>query len=70
MEHAGWNATTVRDIVPDEVRALKQQFAGDLALGGPQIASQLLPYDYLIAEFHVNVMPVAIGAGTPMFPAG
>ena len=59
MEHAGWNATTVRDIVPDEVRALRQQCAGDLAVGGPQIASQLLPYDYLIAEFHVNVLRYA-----------
>jgi len=49
----------VRDIVPDEVRALRQQCAGDLAVGGPQIASQLLPYDYLIAEFHVNVLRYA-----------
>jgi dihydrofolate reductase len=69
LDHADWNTTIVRDIVPDDVRSLKEQFEGDLVVGGPQIAAQLIPHD-LIDEFHVNVMPVAIGAGTPMFPAG
>jgi dihydrofolate reductase len=69
LDHADWNTTIVREIVPDEVRALKEQFEGDLVVGGPVIAAQLIPHG-LIDEFHVNVMPVAIGAGTPMFPAG
>jgi dihydrofolate reductase len=69
LPHADWNTTIVRDIVPDEVRALKDQFTGDLTVGGPRIAAQLIPHG-LIDEFHVNVMPVVVGAGTPMFPRG
>ena len=69
LQHAEWNTTIVRDIVPDEVRALTEQFDGDLTVGGPQIAAQLIPHG-LIDEFHVNVMPVVVGAGTPMFPLG
>jgi dihydrofolate reductase len=69
LQHADRNTTIVRDIVPDEVRALKEQFEGDLSVGGPQIAAQLIPHG-LIDEFHLNVMPIAIGAGTPMFPSG
>jgi dihydrofolate reductase len=58
-----------RDIVPDEVRALKAEPGGDLVVGGPRIAAQLLRRDLIdVVQMYVN--PVVIGAGTPMFPAG
>jgi dihydrofolate reductase len=59
----------VRDIVPDEVRALKEQPGGDLVVGGPNVAAQFLRHD-LIDAVRMYVNPVVIGAGTRMFPAG
>ena len=64
-----WNTTIVRDIVPDEVRALKAQPGGDLVVGGPNVAAQFLRHD-LIDAVRMYVNPVVIGDGTPMFPAG
>jgi dihydrofolate reductase len=69
LEHAAWNTTIVRDIVPDEVRALKAEPGGDLVVGGPRIAAQFLRHDLIdVVQMYVN--PVVIGAGTPMFPPG
>lgn len=34
LKEAGWNTAVVRDVVADEVMALKAQAGGDLALGG------------------------------------
>src|SRR3954465_601199 len=32
LQEVGWNATIVRDVVPEEIEALKDQPGGDLAL--------------------------------------
>jgi dihydrofolate reductase len=69
LESAGWGATIVRDVVPDEVRALKDQPGGDLALGGARLAATFLRHG-LVDEYLLYVHPVAIGAGTPLFPPG
>jgi dihydrofolate reductase len=50
-----------------EVTRLKQETDGVLSLGGPTLAASMLD---LIDEFRLFVMPVAIGAGKPFFPAG
>jgi len=68
LEHADWNTAIVRDIVPDEVRAMKEQPGGDLVVGGPNVAAQFLRHD-LIDAVRMYVNPVVIGAGTRMFPA-
>jgi dihydrofolate reductase len=62
------NATIVRDVVADEVMALKAQPGGDLVVGGPHLAAEFLRQG-LVDEFRVTVHPVLIGAGTPMFPS-
>lgn len=67
LERADWNTTIVRDVVPDEVRALKQQPGGDLGLGGADLAAAFLRHD-LVDEFRVYVHPVLIGRGKPLFP--
>jgi dihydrofolate reductase len=67
-EPTGWNTTVVREVVPDEVRALKDQPGGDLVLGGANVATTFLRHD-LIDEYRVYVHPVIIGRGTPMFQA-
>ncbi|MET9384894.1 dihydrofolate reductase family protein [Streptomyces sp. NPDC002928] len=67
LTHADWNTTIVRDVVPEEVRALKEQPGGDLALSGANLAAEFLRHD-LVDEFRVYVHPVLVGSGTPMFP--
>ncbi|MFF3329072.1 dihydrofolate reductase family protein [Streptomyces sp. NPDC002888] len=67
LQHADWNTTIVRDVVPEEVRALKEQPGGDLALGGADIAAAFLRHD-LVDEFRVYVHPVLVGDGKPLFP--
>ena len=66
LEEAGWNTTVVREVVPEEVRALKARHAGDLALGGADLAAAFLAED-LVDEYRIYVHPVRIGRGKPLF---
>ena len=67
LEHADWNTTVVRDVVPEEVMALKAQPGGDLALGGADLAAAFMRHD-LIDEYRIYVHPIVIGGGKPLFP--
>ena len=67
LERADWNTTVVRDVVPEEVMALKAQPGGDLALGGADLAAAFMRHD-LIDEYRIYVHPVVIGGGKPLFP--
>jgi dihydrofolate reductase len=67
LEQAGWNTTVVREIVPEEVRALKAQPGGDLALGGAGLAAAFMRHD-LIDEYRLYVHPITVGRGKPLFP--
>ena len=67
LERADWNATIVRDVVPEEVRALQAQPGGDLIVGGAVLGATFLEHD-LIDEIRVYVHPVVLGRGKPMFP--
>jgi dihydrofolate reductase len=51
---------------PEAVRALKAR--GDVSVGGPGLASTVIAAG-LVDEFHLFVTPVAVGGGTPVFPA-
>jgi dihydrofolate reductase len=66
LDHADWNATVVRDVVPTEVLKLKEQPGGDLALGGANLAAAFMRYD-LIDEHRLYVHPVLIGRGKRLF---
>jgi dihydrofolate reductase len=66
LERAGSNATIVRDVVAEEVRALKAQPGGDLVLGGAGLAAEFHRLD-LVDEFRIYVHPVLVGDGTPLF---
>ncbi|MBT2481045.1 dihydrofolate reductase family protein [Streptomyces sp. ISL-94] len=66
LQRAGWNTTIVRDVVPEEVAALKAAPGGDLVLGGPDLAAAFLRHD-LVDAYRIYVHPVRIGRGRPLF---
>jgi dihydrofolate reductase len=66
LERADWNTTVVRDLVVDDIKALKAQPGGDLALGGADLGAAFMRND-LVDEYRVYVHPVLIGRGRPMF---
>ena len=67
MATAGWNTIVVRDVVPEEVMALKALPGGDMVLGGAELAAAFLRHD-LIDEHRLYVHPVVLGRGRPLFP--
>ncbi|MFD9333124.1 dihydrofolate reductase family protein [Streptomyces sp. NPDC060028] len=67
LEHADWNSTVVRDVVPAEVAALKAAPGGDLVLGGADLAASFLRHD-MVDAYRIYVHPVRIGRGRPFFP--
>ncbi|MGI5196185.1 dihydrofolate reductase family protein [Streptomyces sp. CA-288835] len=61
------NTTVVPEVVPEEVRALKEQPGGDLGVGGAELAAEFRRHD-LIDEYWLYVNPVILGRGRPLFP--
>src|SRR5438046_9086020 len=45
LEEAEWNATIVREVVPDDIVELKAQPGGDLVLGGADLAATFMRHD-------------------------
>jgi dihydrofolate reductase len=68
LDRAGGNAQLRRDGVADVVAELKAQPGKDLAVGGAGLASGCAQLG-LIDEYRLFVSPVAVGGGTPYFPA-
>ncbi|MDH6220211.1 dihydrofolate reductase family protein [Streptomyces pseudovenezuelae] len=69
LAQVGWNARVVREIVPEEVRALKGDAGGDLWVGGAGVGGAFLRLG-LVDELRVYVHPVLVGQGTRLFPEG
>lgn len=61
--------TLVDTFDPASIRALKSSAERDLSIGGPTIAAAAINAG-LVDEFHLFIHPVAVGGGTPFFPAG
>ncbi|MFH5820973.1 dihydrofolate reductase family protein [Georgenia sp. AZ-5] len=66
LQNSGWNTTIVRDVVVEEVLALKAEPGGDLALSGAGLAATFRRLD-LIDEYSLYVHPVLVGLGKPLF---
>ncbi|MFE9693771.1 dihydrofolate reductase family protein [Micromonospora sp. NPDC005806] len=69
LDRADWNATVVREVVPEEVRALKEQPGGDLVVGGADLAAAFRRLG-LVDEWQIYLHPVVVGGGKRLFPAG
>src|SRR3954452_7644107 len=62
-----WNATIVREVVPDDIQRMKQQPGGDMVIGGANLVASFARHG-LIDEYRIYVQPVVLGAGHPLFP--
>jgi dihydrofolate reductase len=69
LEEAGWDTAIVREVVPDDIRAIKTESDRDIVLGGPDLATTFRRHG-LIDEYWFYMNPVVIGAGRPVYPAG
>jgi dihydrofolate reductase len=61
------NSRLVRGDAVDELTRIRDEFSGDLEIGGPTLARAFVERG-LIDRYDVVVHPVALGAGTPFFP--
>ena len=68
LERAEWNTTVVREVVAEEMLALKAQPGGDLVLGGANLAATFIRLG-LVDEYRLYIHPVVIGRGHPLFQA-
>lgn len=60
------NSTLKREIIPAEVMALKSQFGKDILVGSPSLIDQFTQLG-LVDEFQLNLNPVILGKGKPLF---
>lgn len=68
LEKVEGNARLVTGDVAEEVAKLKEQPGKDLAVGGAGLASAFIKLG-LVDEYRLFISPVALGGGTPYFPA-
>ena len=56
----------MREVVPEDIMALKAQPGGDMVVGGANLAATFMRYD-LIDEYRLYMHPVVVGRGRPPF---
>jgi dihydrofolate reductase len=66
LKSVGPNATLVADDVEMVIRKLKAELAGEIGVGGPNLA-QSLSEAGLIDEYQIYLRPVVLGRGKPFF---
>ncbi|CAN7543463.1 dihydrofolate reductase family protein [Phenylobacterium sp. LjRoot219] len=66
LKSVGPNATLVGDDVEAVIRGLKAELAGEIQVGGPELAQSLADLG-LIDEFRIYLHPVVLGRGKPFF---
>jgi dihydrofolate reductase len=68
LKSVGPNATLVSEDVDAAIRRLKAELAGEIEVGGPNLARSLTEAG-LIDEYRIYLRPVVLGSGTPFFAA-
>jgi dihydrofolate reductase len=66
LKSVGPNATLVGDDLEAEIRGLKAELAGEIQVGGPDLARSLTDLG-LIDEYRLYLHPVVLGRGKPFF---
>lgn len=66
LQSVGPNATLVSDDIEAVIRRLKSEFAGEIEVGGPDLARSLTELG-LVDEYQIYLHPVVLGHGKPFF---
>jgi dihydrofolate reductase len=66
LKSVGPNATLVEDHIEAVIRGLKTELAGEIDVGGPELARSLTDLG-LIDEYRIYLHPVVLGSGKPFF---
>ena len=66
LKSVGPNSTLVKDDLEAAIRGMKAQFAGEIAVAGPNLAKSLTDLG-LIDEYRLYFRPIVLGSGTPFF---
>jgi dihydrofolate reductase len=67
LEHVDWKNTELKkEIIKEEILALKQQAGKDILAGSPGIIVALTQLE-LIDEYQIGLQPTVIGNGLPLF---
>jgi len=66
LTSVGPNANLVGDDLEAAIRGLKAQYAGEIEVGGPDLARSLTDLG-LIDEYRLYFLPIVLGHGTPFF---
>ena len=66
LKSVGPNATLVADDIEAVIRGLKTELAGEIDVGGPELARSLGDIG-LIDEYQMYLHPVVLGQGKPFF---
>jgi len=68
LENVEWqNSRIVRDHFPEEIARLKQQPGKNLLMIGSTTTAHTFTQLGLIDEYRINVNPVVLGGGSPLF---
>jgi dihydrofolate reductase len=68
LKSVGPNATLVSDNIDAVIRKLKAELAGEIGVGGPELARSLTEAG-LIDEYQIYLRPIVVGHGKPFFAA-
>ena len=66
LKSVGPNATLVANGIEAVVRGLKDEFAGELEVAGPELAQSLGDFG-LVDEYRLYLHPIVLGHGKPFF---
>lgn len=67
LDRVEGNSRLVSGDIGDQLARLRDEFDGDLNVGGPTLAAQFIERG-LVDAYRLVVHPVVLGAGTPFFP--
>jgi dihydrofolate reductase len=67
LQHVDWKNTKLKkEVIKEEISALKQETGKDILAGSPGLITALAQLD-LIDEYQLGVQPTVLGTGLPLF---